>query len=338
MPYVVTCTFRKPAKSYFLDPRDLELHVNNQIIGHTERGLEIGLVKFLPRDVTDDKIIPPLRVVERVANAEDLKTDAENRQHEDDAMATIRDRIAAHGLPMKPIRCELLFDRSKLYFYYESEERVDFRELLRDLVPRIGYRLHLQQVSPREAAANLGGVGVCGRELCCSTWLTTLPPITLKMAKEQGMSLTPSKISGSCGRLMCCLRYEVEFYRDQNQKLPRPGTPVDSPEGPGHVIAVNVLSEECIVELGDGRRISVDGDTLRSIRTERGPVRACSNHINQGGSCEGAAGGGCSSGGGCGSKKGGCGSGGGCGSKKGGCGGCGSKKKAAVAEPEPALA
>jgi cell fate regulator YaaT (PSP1 superfamily) len=321
MPYVATCTFRQPAKSYFLDPRDLELHVGNQILGHTERGLELGTVKFLPRDVGDDKIIPPLRAVERLATEADLRTDAENRVHEAEAMQIIRDRIKFFNLPMKPIRCELLYDRSKLYFHYESEDRVDFRDLLRDLVPRINYRLHLQQVSPREAAATLGGVGVCGRELCCTTWLTNLPPITLKMAKEQGMSLTPSKISGSCGRLMCCLRYEVDFYRDQNLRLPRPGTPVDSPEGPGHVVSVNALSEDCVVELGDGRRINVPGETLRAIREERGPVRACSNHVNQGGSCEGAAGGGCSSGGGCGSKskdgkKGGCGScGGGCGSK-----------------------
>lgn len=314
MPYVASCTFREPAKTYYLDPGDLELHAGDRIIANTARGLEMGRVKWLPRDIGDDKIAGVPSRIERVATNEDLRIDAENHAFEASSLRIIRDQIRAFDLPMKPVSAEVTHDASKLYFFYESEERVDFRELLRELTQQLGVRLHLQQVSPREASGIIGGVGVCGRELCCATWLNEKPPVTLKMAKEQGMALTPSKISGSCGRLMCCLRYEVDFYRDQNLRLPRPGTPVDSPEGPGHVINVNVLSEQCVVELGDGRRISVAGETLRSLRESRGVPKACGNHISSGGSCGGASGGGCASKG----KKGGCAcsSGGGCGSSK----------------------
>ena len=319
MPYVVTCTFREPVKSYYLDPGDLEMHVGWHVLAQTDRGLEMGVVKFLPREIGDDKMAGVPRPIVRVATGDDLQTAEENSIIEGESLRLIRERIALYNLPMKPIKCEILHDRTKLFFFYESEERVDFRDLLRDLSSHLNIRLHFQQVSPRDAAKVLGGVGICGRPLCCSTWLPSTPPVTLKMAKEQGLALTPSKISGACGRLMCCLRYETEFYKEQNQRLPRPGTPVDSPEGPGRVLSVNALSEACYIELGDGRRITVPGETIRSLRQERGPVRACANHIDHGGSCGGASAGGCSSGG-CGSKKGGCGSGG-CG------GGCGSKKK-----------
>ncbi len=331
MPYVATCTFREPAKSYYLEPGDLDVHVDTPIIAETGRGMELGRIKFLPREMSDDKIVPPLRSIVRIATAEDIAQDAENRQREEEILQVVRDRIAYHNLPMKPIKVELMHDRSKLFFFYEAEERVDFRDLLRDLSGLLEMRLQFHQVTAREAAKVLGGCGPCGKPLCCSTFLTSMPPVTLKMAKEQGMALTPSKISGACGRLMCCLRYEIDFYRDQNQRMPRPGSPVDTPQGPGHIIDVNLLTEVCIVELGDGRRVPIEGDALRAIREERGPVRACSNHISQGGSCGGAEAGGCSSSGGCGSK------GGGCGSKKGGCGscgksgGCGSRKKQTVA-------
>lgn len=319
MPYVVTCTFRESVKTYFLDPGDLEMHVGSAVVGETARGLELGKVKFLPREVPDDKIVPPLRRVLRLATAEDLHQDTENRQREVDLLPTIRDRIAYYDLPMKPIKAELMHDRSKLFFFYESEERVDFRDLLRDLSALLEMRMQFQQVTAREAAKVLGGCGPCGKPLCCATFLTSMPPVTLKMAKEQGLALTPNKISGACGRLMCCLRYEIDFYRDQNQRLPRPNSPVDTPEGPGRIIDVNPISEQCIVELGDGRRIAISGEGLRQAREERGAVRACSNHIDHGGTCGGAASGGCSSGGGCGS-------GGKCGSGGCGSGGCGSKK------------
>jgi cell fate regulator YaaT (PSP1 superfamily) len=252
----------------------------------------------------------------RLATSEDLQNDLENRALEDEALFMARERITYFDLPMKPIKVEIMLDRSKMYLFYESEDRVDFRELLRDLSAQLNMRMHFQQVGPRDSAKVLGGCGPCGKPLCCSTFLTSMPPVTLKMAKEQGLALTPHKISGACGRLMCCLRYEVDFYRDMNQRLPHPRSPVDTPEGPGHVVEVHTLKDEVLVVLGDGRHIAVPGEDLRDLRSERGAPKACKNHVKNGGSCSGAEGGGC--GGSCG-KSGGCGSG--------GCGGCGSKKK-----------
>ncbi len=306
MPYVATCTFREPAKSYYLDPCDLELHADSRIVAETARGIELGKLKFLPREVSADAIIQPVRPILRIATESDLEQHEENLRREEESVLIVRNRILYYGLPMKPIKCELMLDCSRMFFFYESEGRVDFRELLRDVSNRLNVRLQFQQVNAREAAQILGGVGICGQELCCATWLKSTPPITLKMAKEQGMALTPSKISGVCGRLMCCLRYETDFYRDQNMKLPSPGTPVDTPEGPGYVVNVDVFTEVCTVRLGDDRQIAVQGDDLRALREERGEVHACKNSVKNGGSCNGAAVGQSCGTGGCG-KDGGCG-------------------------------
>jgi cell fate regulator YaaT (PSP1 superfamily) len=272
-------------KSYYLDPGDLELHVGTRLIAETARGLEVGKVKFLPREVPDDKIVPPLRSVLRIASPEDLAQETANLEWEKEALKVARAAIEDHNLPMKPVKAEVLFDRSKLHIFYESEDRVDFRDLLRDLSHRLSIRLHLQHVGPREAAKVLGGCGPCGQPLCCATFLTETPGVNLKLAKEQRLSLTPSKISGACGRLMCCLRYEVDFYRDANMRLPKNGSPVDTPEGPGNVVEVNVFTEMCLIRLGDGRHIQVEGETLRSLREERGVAKSCKNHASQGGSC-----------------------------------------------------
>ena len=285
MPWVTTCTFREPVKSYYLDPGELELMVGTPVLAETARGLELGRVKFKAREVPDDKFASAPKSVVRIADKRDLEQDEDNRAFENRALLIARSRVEAHDLAMKVVKCELLFDRSKLWVFYESESRVDFRELLRDLGSKLNVRLHLQHVGPREAAKVLGGCGPCGQSLCCSTFLKETPAVNLKLAKEQRLSLTPSKISGACGRLMCCLRYEVEFYRDANQRLPKNGANVDTPEGPGTVVEVNVFNETVFVRLGDGRHIPVDGDTLRSLREERGGVRSCSNHIDNGGGC-----------------------------------------------------
>lgn len=285
MPYVATCTFREPAKTYYLDPGELDLGAQTRVIAETARGLEIGIVKFRAREVSETAIAGPVRPVMRQASDEDLKMEQENLALEIQALEIARERINHFRLDMKPIKVEILHDRAKMFLFYESEHRVDFRELLRDLSTRLEMRMHFQQVGPRDAAKVLGGVGPCGRELCCSTHLTAMPPVTLKNAKDQGLSLTPSKISGACGRLMCCLRYEVEFYRDQSMKLPRQGDPVDSPQGPGEVLDVNMVSEKCSIRLGDGRVIQVLAEELRKLREERGAPKGCSNHIDSGGSC-----------------------------------------------------
>jgi cell fate regulator YaaT (PSP1 superfamily) len=285
MPYVVTCTFREPAKTYYLDPGDLEIHADSFVIAETARGLELGRVKFRPREVNPQAIAGPVRPVLRLAGSDDLQREEENRALETRALSIARERINHFGLDMKPIKIEVLHDRSKLFLFYESEDRVDFRDLLRDLSARLEMRMHFQQVGPREAAKVLGGCGPCGKELCCSTHLTGMPPVTLKMAKEQGMSLTPSKISGACGRLMCCLRYEVEFYREQSTRLPQAGDPVDSPHGPGEVLDVNMISENCTIRLGDGRVVHILAEELRRLRQERGEAKGCNNHVDRGGSC-----------------------------------------------------
>jgi len=285
MPYVATCTFREPAKTYYLDPGELDLGAQTRVIAETSRGLEIGSVKFRAREVLETAIAGQIRPVIRQASAEDLQVEVENLALEIAALEIARERINHFKLAMKPIKVEILHDRAKMFLFYESEHRVDFRDLLRDLSTRLEMRMHFQQVGPRDAAKVLGGVGPCGRELCCSTHLTAMPPVTLKNAKDQGLSLTPSKISGACGRLMCCLRYEVEFYRDQSMKLPRQGDPVDSPQGPGEVLDVNMVSEKCSIRLGDGRVIQVPAEELRRLREERGAPTGCSNHIDSGGSC-----------------------------------------------------
>jgi cell fate regulator YaaT (PSP1 superfamily) len=306
MAYVAKCTFREPVKSYYLDPGELELHVNTPVIAETARGLELGRVQFVPREVDENSIAGPIRAITRLATDEDIARDAANRELETECLRVFRERVRHFKLPMKPIQVEVMHDREKVWFYYEAETRVDFRELLRDLARQLRMRVQLQQVGARDAAKLLGGCGPCGQPLCCATFLTATPPVTLKFARDQNLSLTPSKISGACGRLMCCLRYEVDFYRDQSARLPTPDTPVDTPEGPGHVVEVNLVSERIVVRLGDNRHIVVSGEDLRALRQERGPVRECKNHVRHGGSCAGAAGGGCNSGGGCG-KDGGCG-------------------------------
>jgi cell fate regulator YaaT (PSP1 superfamily) len=285
MPYVVTCTFREPAKTYYLDPGELEIHADSRVVAETSRGVELGRVKFRPREVNAQAIVGAIRPVIRVATVEDLQLEEENRALELQALEIARERIRHFELEMKPIKVEVLHDRAKLFLFYESAERVDFRDLLRDLSGRLEMRMHFQQVGPRDAAKVLGGCGPCGKELCCASFLTGMPPVTLKMAKEQGMSLTPSKISGACGRLMCCLRYEVEFYRDQSARLPRAGDPVDSPQGPGEVLDVNMVSENCTIRLGDNRVIHVPAEELRKLRAERGEAKGCNNHVDRGGSC-----------------------------------------------------
>jgi cell fate regulator YaaT (PSP1 superfamily) len=311
MPRIVVCTFREKPKSYHLDAGELLLPVGSQVVANTDRGLELGRVKWPVRDEAEAE--SRHRPVLRLATREDLARVEENRALESRALDLLRDCARRHHLRLKPIGAECLLDRARLFVFYESEERIEFREVVRELSSSLGVRVHLQSVNAREAARLLDGVGVCGQPLCCSTWMTELPPITLKMAKEQNVAGAPSKISGACGRLMCCLRHEIDFYRDQAQRLPRPGDGVDTVEGPGTVLDVNALSERVVIRLGDGRYLTTQAEELRAEREKRGPARACNNHISQGGGCNG----GCSSKSGT-SKSGGCGSG--------GCGSCGVKK------------
>lgn len=276
MPVLVACTFREPGKSYYLDPAGLPLHIGTPVVAETDRGVELGRVKYLPAELDSEKIPRPVKPVLRIATADDIQTDQRNREYEPEAMREVREGVKSLELPMKPIKVELLLDRSRLFFYYESEERVDFRELLRDLSTRLRMRMQFQQVGARDAARVLDGVGPCGKPLCCATFLHHTPSVTLKLAKEQGLALTPNKISGACGRLMCCLRYEVDFYRDQAQLLPRVNSLVDTPQGPGQVVDVNVLTEAITVQVGEEQqRVVFTAQALRDTREQRGPAVPC---------------------------------------------------------------
>ncbi|NLG83764.1 MAG: stage 0 sporulation family protein [Firmicutes bacterium] len=213
MPKVVGVRFKQAGKIYYFDPDGLELEPGKQVIVETARGLEFGQIIVGPKEVPEEEITPPLKKVLRVATPEDLAQVEENRERERRARVIFEEKVAAHGLEMKLVDVEYTFDRSKIVFYFTAEGRVDFRELVKDLAAVFRTRIELRQIQVRDEAKMLGGFGPCGRPLCCATFLGEFEPVSIKMAKEQNLSLNPTKISGLCGRLMCCLRFECENYR-----------------------------------------------------------------------------------------------------------------------------
>lgn len=215
MPNVVGVRFKRAGKVYYFDPVNMALQMGDRVIVETARGLEYGEVVSGIKEVTEDEIVAPLRAVVRQATPEDDMQLAENRSKETEAFAIALDRIAAHNLPMKLVDVEYTFDRSKVIFYFTADGRVDFRELVKDLASIFRTRIELRQIGVRDEAKMLGGLGTCGRALCCSTFLGDFAPVSIKMAKEQNLSLNPGKISGLCGRLMCCLRYESEIAQKE---------------------------------------------------------------------------------------------------------------------------
>lgn len=224
---VVGVRFKKAGKTYYFDPGDLELTQGSNVIVETARGVEFGEVVLPPREVPDEEVLAPLKPVIRAATPEDQEQVKENKAKEKEAFKICQAKIAAHGLPMKLVDVEYTFDRSKIIFYFTAEGRVDFRELVRDLAGVFRTRIELRQIGVRDEAKLLGGLGPCGRACCCSSFLGEFQPVSIRMAKEQNLSLNPTKISGLCGRLMCCLKFEsCGSGRDTNQKgeqLPIPG-------------------------------------------------------------------------------------------------------------------
>ncbi|MCL6615285.1 MAG: stage 0 sporulation family protein, partial [Firmicutes bacterium] len=214
MPRVVGVRFKQAGKIYYFDPGELELGPGKQVIVETVRGLEFGQVIVGSKEVPEAEVAQPLKKVLRVATPEDLVQVEENRQRERRARAVFEEKVAAHGLQMKLVDVEYTFDRAKVIFYFTAEGRVDFRELVKDLAGVFRTRIELRQIQVRDEAKMLGGLGPCGRPLCCATFLGEFEPVSIKMAKEQNLSLNPTKISGICGRLMCCLRFECEVYRE----------------------------------------------------------------------------------------------------------------------------
>ena len=242
---VIGVRFRSGGKVYYFGPGELEIKNGDHVIVETARGVEYGYVVLGNRQVEDDKVIQPLKSVIRLATEEDSIKEESNRKKEKDAFGICQEKIRKHGLEMKLIDVEYTFDNNKLLFYFTADGRIDFRELVKDLASVFKTRIELRQVGVRDETKIVGGVGICGRELCCHSYLSEFIPVSIRMAKEQNLSLNPTKISGVCGRLMCCLKNEEETYEYLNSKLPCVGDYVTTDDGlKGEVHSVNVLRQQ----------------------------------------------------------------------------------------------
>lgn len=255
---VIGVRFRQAGKIYNFSPADFQVKVGDHVIVETARGIEYGSVVQGIREVADDKVIMPLKSVIRIATEEDDKKAIENNEKEKKAFKICKEKIAKHGLEMKLIETEYTFDNNKVLFYFTADGRIDFRELVKDLASVFKTRIELRQVGVRDETKMLGGIGICGRPLCCNNYLSEFIPVSIKMAKEQSLSLNPTKISGICGRLMCCLKNEQEAYEELNSNLPDIGEKVKTFDGfKGEVVSVNVLRQKVkiVVEVDDEREI-----------------------------------------------------------------------------------
>lgn len=241
---VIGVRFRTAGKIYFFSPGGLELKAGDKVIVETARGVEFGSVVTGIKELPDDQISQPLKPVIRIATQDDVRREAKNREKEKDAFKICQEKIRKHGLEMKLIDAEYTFDNNKVLFYFTADGRIDFRELVKDLASVFRTRIELRQIGVRDETKIRGGIGICGRPLCCHTYLTEFAPVSIKMAKEQNLSLNPTKISGVCGRLMCCLTNEEETYEELNSHLPSIGDYVTTPEKlKGEVQSVNVLRQ-----------------------------------------------------------------------------------------------
>ena len=258
MEKVVGVRFRNVGKIYYFNPKNYNVKVGDHVIVETARGVEYGRVVLEPRSVKEDEVVHPLKEVLRVATKEDEDHEAENRQKEKEAFKICKKKIREHGLDMKLIDAEYTFDNNKVLFYFTADGRIDFRQLVKDLASVFKTRIELRQIGVRDETKILGGIGICGRTLCCHTYLSEFAPVSIKMAKEQNLSLNQTKISGVCGRLMCCLKNEQETYEELNRRLPGIGDTVTTPDGiQGNVQSVNVLRQlvKVVVEIGDEKEI-----------------------------------------------------------------------------------
>ena len=242
MTKVIGVRFKANGKSYYFSPGDLELQQGDHVIVETARGTECGEVAKGPHDVPDSSIVKPLKTVTRMADAVDVRRMQQNRADEKRAFSVCEERIAKHKLDMKLVDVEYTLDRNKILFYFTADGRIDFRDLVKDLAGVFRTRIELRQIGVRDESKLLGGLGICGQPFCCSRFLRDFQPVSIKMAKEQGLSLNPAKISGSCGRLMCCLAYEQPAYEYLNRITPGVGSIVKTPEGVGAVVETNVIS------------------------------------------------------------------------------------------------
>ncbi len=248
---VISVRFRGGCKSYFFDPQGLSVPEGEQVVVETAQGAEIGTCVRTNHAVEDHAVIQPLRPVRRIAGEEDKRTAEKNRQREKEAMIVCEKKIAAHKLELKLVDVECSFEGNKIIFFFTADGRVDFRELVKDLAGVFHARIELRQIGVRDEAKMLGGLGICGQPFCCKRFLEDFQPVSIKMAKTQNLSLNPAKISGSCGRLMCCLKYEQHAYEDAQTRMPKNDSFVQTPDGPGNISAVNLVRETVTVRLDD---------------------------------------------------------------------------------------
>ena len=255
---VIGVRFRTAGKVYFFDPLSYDIKKGDHVIVETARGVEFGTVVGNPKEVEEDKVVQPLKPVLRVATQKDVEQEAANKEKEKEAFKICLEKIRKHGLAMELIDAEYTFDNNKVLFYFTADGRIDFRELVKDLAAVFKTRIELRQIGVRDETKILGGIGICGRPLCCHTHLSEFIPVSIKMAKEQNLSLNPTKISGVCGRLMCCLKHEEETYEELNKRLPNIGDQVTTKDGQrGEVQSINILRQlvKVIVENGDEKEI-----------------------------------------------------------------------------------
>ncbi len=249
MAFVIGVRFREVGKIYYFDPEGQQLNKGDHVIVETSRGIECGEVAMANRQVPDDDISFPLKKMIRKATDDDLRKVSENKEKEKKAFDICVEKIHSHKLNMKLINVEYTFDNNKILFYFTADGRVDFRELVKDLAYVFRTRIELRQIGVRDEAKMLGGLGICGRPFCCKSFMGDFQPVSIKMAKEQGLSLNPVKISGTCGRLMCCLKYEQEAYTDLLKKTPKIGAIVNTPDGKGTVVDLNLITGVLSVSL-----------------------------------------------------------------------------------------
>ncbi len=284
MTEIIGVRFKSAGKVYYFSPKGEKLKAGAKVIVETSKGVECGDVVIENREIDDEKITQPLKEIIRAATAADLKVIEQNAAKEKNAMKICQEKIAAHKLDMKLVDVECTFDNNKMLFYFTAESRVDFRELVKDLASVFRTRIELRQIGVRDEAKMLGGLGVCGRPFCCKTFLGDFQPVSIKMAKEQGLSLNPTKISGTCGRLMCCLKYEQDCYEELLKTTPKAGAYVKTPDFKGYVEEVNLLTgklkvkreksddapviynKEDVEVIRDGR-IRVDRDEIKALRS-----------------------------------------------------------------------
>ena len=243
MKNIVGVRFKKPGKIYFFDPGRLKIEKNTYVIVETSSGEEYGEAVIVNRLIQEDKIVSPLKPVIRIATRGDIRHNEDNKRREKEAMKICLEKIKEHKLKMKLIDVEYKFDNTKILFYFTADGRIDFRELVKDLAAIFKVRIELRQIGVRDEIKRMGGNGVCGRELCCCSFLGNFEAVSIKMAKEQNISLNPSKISGNCGRLMCCLKYEQNVYEEKLERLPKIGAIVETDDGVGEVVGIEVLKE-----------------------------------------------------------------------------------------------